>query len=291
MYNKKYIIFTILIIFIILKYRSYFINNYENKNTKKELDLIFKKIDSNIEAKNNSIIPKTIFQTYMDKNKIPNKVNKNFEKYAKGYKRIVYNDNEALKFLHDNFGKIFFNKFKSMKLGAHKADLLRYCYLYVNGGIYIDIKTELLVDLDTIIKERKDRLYTVLCFLNLNTFTNLFNTIYQGFIAVPPRNFFIKKIIYKYMYMSDSFINFNFLGIPFNYFTFCEQFYKLIYNYTKKRFLKADVYKIKNFSFELFQEINDCSNNKIKDRYGYCVTIRDKNNRILMNCRYSDFPW
>ena len=93
------------------------------------------------------------------------------------------------------------------------------------------------------------------------------------------------------MYMSDSFINFNFLGISLNYFTFCEQFYKLIYNYTKKRFLKPDVYKIKNFSFELFEEINDCSNNKIKDRYGFCVTIRDKNNRILMNCRYSDFPW
>ena len=138
----------------------------------------------------------------MDKKKIPDKVNKNFKKYAKGYERIIYDDKESLKFLQDNFGVMFVKKFKSMKLCAHKAYLLRYCYLYVNGGIYIDIKTELLVDLDVIIKERKNRLYTVLIDPKFWTYFTQ-RSVYQGFIAVPPKNFFIKEIIYKYMYINN----------------------------------------------------------------------------------------
>lgn len=226
----------------------------------------------------------------MDKKKIPDKVNKNFKKYAKGYERIIYDDKESLKFLQDNFGVMFVKKFKSMKLGAHKADLLRYCYLYVNGGIYIDIKTELVEDLDVIIKERKNKLYTVLSFLNFYfyNFTDYFMSVYQGFIAVPPKNFFIKEIIYKYMYINNCFIYFPF---HINYLVFCQQFYGLISYYTKTNFLKVGNYKIKNFSFELFQEVYDCSKGKKKDRYGWCVTVRDKNNRILMNTRYSDYPW
>lgn len=287
---NKYVFFVIIfIIFIIsiLSLRYNFIHNLEDKKINKKLDPIFNELDSKIKL-NSEKIPKTIFQTYYNKNKIPNKVNKNLNKFAKGYNRVLFDDKDALKFLFENFGNIFVNKFKSMKKGAHKADLLRYCYLYVNGGVYIDIKTELLVDLDLIIKEKKNRLYTVLCFFNFKYLSNYINAAYQGFIAVPPKNIFIKEIIYKYMYMSSKFIN---EPIFFNYLTFCQQFYKLISKYTNQKILKAGVYKINNFSFELFKEVNDCSENTIKDRYGYCVTIKNKNNKLLMNCRYSDFPW
>ena len=202
-----YIIFfiKIIIFYLILNFRHNYINFYENKNIKKELNLIFNKLDQRISS-NKNINPKKIFQTYMDKKKIPDKVNKNFQKYAKGYERVIYDDKDALRFLQDNFGVMFVKKFKSMKSGAHKADLLRYCYLYVNGGIYIDIKTELLEDLDVIIKERKNKLYTVLFFLNKYNFTKYFKSVFQGFIAVPPKNFFIKEIIYKFMYLNNLFI-------------------------------------------------------------------------------------
>tara|TARA_B100000524_G_scaffold343242_1_gene239150 strand:- start:1276 stop:2154 length:879 start_codon:yes stop_codon:yes gene_type:complete len=290
--EKKYIyifIIIIILIYLILNLRHNYIKYNENKNIKKELDLIFNKLDQRISS-NDNIIPKKVFQTYIDKKKIPDKVSKNFKKYAKGYERVLYDDKDALIFLNDNFGDIFVKKFKSMKSGAHKSDLLRYCYLYINGGIYIDIKTELLVDLDVIIKERKNRLYTVLSCWNFiaYNFTDCLMSVYQGFIAVPPKNFFIKEIIYKYMYTNNFFVNFPF---HINYMVFCEQFYGLISDYTKTNFLKVGNYKIKNFSFELFQEVNDCSKGKQKDRYGLCVTVRDKNNRILMNNRYPDYPW
>ena len=69
------------------------------------------------------------------------------------------------------------------------------------------------MDLDYIIKERNNKLYTVLVFTNLNYVTNRLNFIYQGFIAVPPKNFLIKKIIYRYMQVNPNFININQLNM------------------------------------------------------------------------------
>ena len=44
-------------------------------------------------------IPKVIYQTYQHKDKIPPKVAENFAKYAIGYQRYIFDDNECLQFL------------------------------------------------------------------------------------------------------------------------------------------------------------------------------------------------
>ena len=289
MINKYTIFVTIFLVFIllILFLRYQYIHKIEDKKINDRLKPIFDEIDSKNKLDKN-IIPNTIFQTYFDKKRIPNKIQENLKKFAGNYKRVLFDDKDALKFLLENFGNIFVDKFKSMKKGAHKADLLRYCYLYINGGIYIDIKTELLINLDEIIYDKKNKLYTVLSYFNSNYISNYINSAYQGFIAVPPNNFFIKEIIYRYMYIDTKFINNE---LFYNYLLFCQQFYMILAKYAKTKFLKVGIYKINNFSFELFKEVNDCSNNKNKDRYGYCVTIRNNCNKKLMNCRYPDFPW
>ena len=48
------------------------------------------------------------------------------------------------------------DKFNSFKKGAHKSDLFRLCWLYKNGGVYIDIDSEITVPLDQVISKIND---------------------------------------------------------------------------------------------------------------------------------------
>ena len=62
-------------------------------------------------------------------------------------------------FLKKYFNKKVLDKFNNLT-GAHKADLWRYCILFLNGGIYLDIKTVLRKPLSEIFT-REDTWYTV----------------------------------------------------------------------------------------------------------------------------------
>ena len=44
-------------------------------------------------------------------------------------------------------------KYNSIKLGTHRADLFRYYYLYINGGIFIDSDAMIETDIENIIKD------------------------------------------------------------------------------------------------------------------------------------------
>jgi len=52
----------------------------------------------------------------------------------------LYDISEATEFIKDNFDVSILNAFNKLKPYAYKSDLFRYCYLYKNGGIYVDIK-------------------------------------------------------------------------------------------------------------------------------------------------------
>lgn len=54
------------------------------------------------------------------------------------YGYIYFDDQEAKKFLQNNFPKEVADAYDSLKPGAYKADLFRHCFLYKNGGVYID---------------------------------------------------------------------------------------------------------------------------------------------------------
>ena len=279
------ILLMILIFLIYITCRYNYIHYYENNTIKKKLDYIFYKIDKN-NIKNKNKIPNIVFLTYHNKNKIPKNIYENLNKYAHNYKIVIYNDKEALLFLNKYFGSIFVDKFNKLRLGAHKADLLRYCFLYIYGGVYMDIKLRLLTNLDNIINEKKNKFYTVLSLENTEII-NFLNqsSMFQGFIAVPPNNFIIKKIIYKFMYMDNLFINIKFI----NYLTYCEQMYKIILDYNNKNRFNKGIYNTDNFSFELFQEINKFNPNNI-DKYGRTPVIINKNNQVIID-KHHGYPW
>jgi mannosyltransferase OCH1-like enzyme len=91
-----------------------------------------------------AIIPLNIYQTWHTKN-LPEKMKNVTEKIIlnnPSFNYYLYDDNDCRNFIKDNFEISVLNAFDTLIPGAYKADLWRYCILYKNGGIYLDIKYE-----------------------------------------------------------------------------------------------------------------------------------------------------
>tara|TARA_Y100000816_G_C26012114_1_gene529193 strand:+ start:285 stop:989 length:705 start_codon:yes stop_codon:yes gene_type:complete len=220
-------------------------------------------------------IPKVLFQTYFDKSKVPSKVYDNINKFASDYKHVMLDDNDAIVFLKNHYPQYVTNAFRSFKKGAHKADLLRYCLLYKYGGVYLDIKTELLSSLSSIFKHNKNLLFAV---LSKNK-----KSIYTGILASPPKNPIFKILIHHCVTTNPD----NNYHIFVNY--FYNQLGEICHGPVKSGYNKA----ITKPDFYLFNE--RCTDNKNDcydglDRYGLCCNVYDFD-RLIIKTRYSDFPW
>jgi hypothetical protein len=242
---------------------------------------IFKKINKANMNKNTehfiNIIPKVIIQTYHKKEKIPKKVYDNIKEFAPEYKHIVFDDNECIQFFKKYFNKNIIDTFNNLK-GAHKADLFRYCYLYKFGGIYLDIKTELIIPLKDVFADNQT--YSV---LSINK-----NTVYQGVIATPPNNpLFLKLINFMIKIVKRKLRVFPYIIFTIDYYNktkeYCEKEPSVGINTNKKN----------EFDFYFFKEICtkkicDCKDGL--DRYKLCCYIYDGDKKVFKS-RYSDFPW
>ena len=100
-------------------------------------------------------IPKIVHQTHPTcvLPKPAMMVRKNMQYLNPEYKFVLYDDNEI-----DNFMKTFFSGevyecFSALKVGAAKADLWRYCILYHVGGIYLDIDSRIIDNIDSLISK------------------------------------------------------------------------------------------------------------------------------------------
>ena len=90
----------------------------------------------------NPVIPLNIYQTWHTKN-LPPKMFKTVNLIKNLNPRFNYqlfDDNDCREFIKNNFDTQVLYAFDSLIPGAYKADLWRYCILYKNGGIYLDIK-------------------------------------------------------------------------------------------------------------------------------------------------------
>ena len=92
----------------------------------------------------NPVIPLNIYQTWHTKDLPPlmkNAVNKIIYNNPR-FNYQLFDDDDCRNFIKDNFDSSVLNAFDSLIPGAYKADLWRYCILYKNGGVYLDIKYE-----------------------------------------------------------------------------------------------------------------------------------------------------
>ena len=137
------------------------------------------------------MIPKTIIQTYST-DKLPQAMQRATESWKllnPNYNYVFFNDEMCRNFIKENFNKDVVKSFDCLIPGAFKADLFRYCFLYINGGVYTDIDNICMVPLSDIINE-EDRFVSV----KDNSFGNQ-GLIYNSFIASERNNPILKKAI------------------------------------------------------------------------------------------------
>jgi len=167
------------------KLKKDFMNTIKNKR-----DDVIKYTESKL---SNCEIPLIIFQTWITSN-LPPKMLKTVNKLKATnpeFEHRLFDDNDIRAFLTEYFNPDVLFAFNKLVPGAFRADLWRYCVLYIYGGIYLDIKYEPINNfkfLDIIDKE-----YVT---LDRNHFGGALG-IYNGFIIAKPNNDIFLKLINK----------------------------------------------------------------------------------------------
>jgi hypothetical protein len=87
-------------------------------------------------------IPKVVYQTWST-HTLPPIMKETHDKFKTDnpeFQYVLFDDDECREFIQTHFDTDVVNAYDSLVPGAFKADLWRYCVLYINGGIYLDIK-------------------------------------------------------------------------------------------------------------------------------------------------------
>jgi mannosyltransferase OCH1-like enzyme len=172
-------------------------------------------IDGNTDFR--SIIPLNIFQTWHTLD-IPPKMKQNVELLKTQnpeFTHYLYDDKMCRDFIQDNFNEDIVWAFDKLKPGAYKADLWRYCVLYIHGGIYLDIKFKCINHFKLI--QLTDQEYWVKDISHVSSQINgkKINGIYQAFISCFPKNQILYKAIYTIVNncFFDNYTNNNALAV------------------------------------------------------------------------------
>ena len=204
------------------------------------------------------------------------------KKTADSYEVCIYNDKSARDFLKQVWGERILKRFDRLKLDAHKMDLWRYCMLYIHGGVYLDIKTIPITNIEDVFS-KENTWYTC---LSAN------RGCYQGIIATPPENHIILDCIRQIMRTSDGELASNYLLLTSQMHDTCRKVYKSLCDvpgeYTTSWGDNMNVPKL-----VLFRET--CSDIECQftthDRYGKCCNIRDEHMKHLFRTRHGNYPW
>lgn len=144
-----------------------------------------------------NVIPLNIFQTWHTLD-LPIKMKENIELIKNQnpeFSYYLYDDEMCRDFIKDTFdGDVLF-AFDKLKPGAYKADLWRYCVLYIKGGIYLDVKYKLvngfkLINLTDKEYYVRDRIYSI-------DGKNNKAGVYQALLSCIPGNKMILECIQK----------------------------------------------------------------------------------------------
>ena len=159
-------------------------------------------------------IPKILFQTSIKK---PQQyvIDKFVNNMSNEWKYLHFNDEEIIDFFKNNYLEEFSDiiaKFHSMPTGAHKADLFRYYYIYVCGGVFVDSDAMITVNIDEIVRD--------FSFLSVQGGNN---GIFQGLIGGSPKN----EIIYKALL--DAY-NINIELLSKKYLLLCYNLHNIIHD-------------------------------------------------------------
>jgi mannosyltransferase OCH1-like enzyme len=105
----------------------------------------------------------------------------------------LYSDSDSRAFIKANYGPEVVSAFDSLRPGAYKSDLWRYCILYKLGGIYFDIKMVPLVPLKSILRDN-----STIFVKDLTVAPNgvvMRECVWNGLMISPPKNEVFKHCI------------------------------------------------------------------------------------------------
>jgi len=183
-------------------------------------------------------IPKLFFQTSKEPLK-PYLVKMIKAMLSEEWTYMHFLDSDILDFFKTNpleeFPEIS-EKFKGLKNGEHKADLFRYYFLYVNGGLFMDSDAMIYKPVDTIIQDYR--------FVSVNSAV-VPGTIFQGILGAEPRN----PLIYRAL---KSFYSMDLSILQANYHTLCKELYTFFHEIQDKT------------SYKLYNEIQTLINDNIR---------------------------
>jgi inositol phosphorylceramide mannosyltransferase catalytic subunit len=107
-------------------------------------------------------IPKVIYQTFKT-DQIPWLTKlyiKRFRRKNKNYGYEFYDDQRVDAFIKESFDNEVYKAYSRLQIGAAKADFFRYAVLYKKGGIYLDLDSDILVNLDKHLNEKDQAVIT-----------------------------------------------------------------------------------------------------------------------------------
>jgi len=141
------------------------------------------------------LIPRLIHQTYFEP--ITAKKYPNFSRLvnswkASGWEYSFYNDEDAAKLLAEHFPPEVREAYDALVPGAYKADLFRYCVLFIFGGVYSDVDVMLSADLDVLIEDNIGFMVPV---DEPGRSTNAGSCLWNGFLAASPGHPFLARTI------------------------------------------------------------------------------------------------
>lgn len=236
------------------------VNNNTNKPRLINSDDLFNPITVNSSNVTTDKIPKYVFQTWKEKDisKDMRQTILQLRNQHKDYDFYLYDDKMCRDFIIQHFDDDVLNAFDTLIPGAFKADLWRYCVLYIYGGVYMDIKLQfingfnlnILIDNECYPMDIPQRQHGV----------------WQGFLICKPQNEILKKCIYRicshvkdkfygnsYLYVTGPHLMYNIIKQTNKDFNIYESSVKLIRN--KRLYL---YYK----SFPMIQYYNSYSKDK-----------------------------
>lgn len=166
----------------IILHKSYLDNIFQNKPLDFNLPIIMSnRIVPQLHVKSPQKIPKIIHQTFETKC-LPHGlamaafswINRNPD-----YEYKYYDDRDRRHFIKTNFDAKTLSAYDSLIPGAYRADFWRYCVIYIEGGVYIDIKMGALLPLDRVISSDIDLMI-------VNDTHDI--TLYNAFFAAIPKH-------------------------------------------------------------------------------------------------------
>ena len=152
----------------------------------------------------NSIIPYTIYQTWITKDLpdgIKDIVQHNKECNPK-FEFVLYDDNDCRNFMEDNFVDYILEAYDKLESYESKSEFWSYCVLYINGGIYADLNFKCSNGFKFIALTEQEH-FPVDPELK-EYFDEEFKHIYNAVIAVKPRNKQIFEALMNMVKMVDN---------------------------------------------------------------------------------------